>query len=149
MLLSRRQAVGVSEVERQATALVPGGTSAALGWGLVTEAALKGSERSPVGRHVKIEAESVFSAPLLLEVSQAQCLLSIQPTPHPQGTRRQKKVGQESQVSPGGLPHCTHVHAGCSLCTSLPTCMSSRHVIDRSWNCGETTYSKTSFTLGN
>lgn len=55
MLLFRRQATGASEVECQATALIPEGTSAAQGWHLVTEAALKGSERGPVGRQVKTE----------------------------------------------------------------------------------------------
>lgn len=47
MLLSMRRAIGVSEVEHQATALIPEGTSAALSWGLATEAALKRSERGP------------------------------------------------------------------------------------------------------
>lgn len=50
MLFSMRRAIGVSEVEHQATALIPEGTAAALSWGIVTGAALKGSERRPSGK---------------------------------------------------------------------------------------------------
>lgn len=135
MLLSRRQAVGVSEVERQAAALVPGGTSAALGWGLVTEAALKGSERGPVGRHVKIEAESVFSAPLLLEVSQAQCLLSHSadaPIPKERGGKR--RWGRNPKSLRAACPTApvrtqaalrARVYQRACLCTACPHVTSS------------------------